>query len=309
MSDFHDGTGATGRRSTRKRHPRGVAKDNVIYYNFGKTTSTPPPAPTREDRRQSREASKSVPNLLRSYVQDNTDSGRYSRGQKYYRDGHVVDFVMDDGVITADVLGSQADAFTVSVHLPYRGDEQREEIRSYLRTYPSTVRKAREGLLTDELADLVWKTKRESHNARCDCPDMAPVCKHIVAVVLKAADSIAHDPRIIFDLRGVRLDELEVVRDTGGRATSEGIAPGQGSSVEQKAKAPERETTSWTQDEFWQGAALPVLPNPKVAPALEDSDQQLLQKAMAEVSYATIETLRAVAEIEDLYYELTHLED
>ena len=42
-----------------------------------------------------------------------------------------------------------------------------------------------------------------------------------------------------------------------------------------------------------------------MAPALDDSDTDLLHQAMRQVSYTSIEQLRAVSDIEDLYDHLT----
>lgn len=315
MTDTRDGGTTAGTQGARKRRVRGVAKDNVIYYNFGKKTPTPQPAPAREDRRQTPLATTSVPNLLRSYVQSEVDSGRYNRGRDYYRDGNVNELDIQDSHIRAEVWGSQPVPFSVNVTFPVRGDDHREAIREYLRTYPSALKKAREGYLTEELAELVFKDRNERLSMSCDCPDWVPVCKHIVAVVLKAADLFAHDPRALFELRGIKLHTLEAIAGgadseqygdasgaTGSAAVSDAdSARGAGNAAESAQQ--------WDQEEFWQGKNLPGLPHPKTAPALEESDQQLLQKAMSLTSYATVETLRAVSEIEDLYYELTHLDD
>lgn len=306
MTETREGNKIAGTGSARKRRGRGVAKDNVIYYNFGKKTQTPQPAPAREDRRQTPAATTSVPNLLRSYIQSEVDSGRYNRGIQYYRDDNVNALDIKEGRINAQVWGSQPVPFSVSVTFPMRGDDHREAIREYLRTYPSALRKAREGLLTEELAELVFKDKHENLRLSCDCPDWVPVCKHIVAVVLKAADLFAYNPQALFELRGVKLGMLEVVEGAAGGEQEQGDAAAQGAAGAGKAG---EKAARCSQEEFWQGKNLPGLPNPKTAPALDESDPQLLQKAMSLTSYATVETLRAVSEIEDLYYELTHLDD
>ena len=57
---------------------------------------------------------------------------------------------------------------------------------------------------------------------------------------------------------------------------------------------------------FWEGRELPPLPEPKYAPAVDDSDPELLRKAMRSVSHTNIDLLRAVSDVDDLYYHLTH---
>lgn len=56
---------------------------------------------------------------------------------------------------------------------------------------------------------------------------------------------------------------------------------------------------------FWDGREMPRLPEPKLAPMIEDSDIDMLHRAMQSVSFTNIDQLRAVADIEDLYEELT----
>ena len=40
--------------------------------------------------------------------------------------------------------------------------------------------------------------------------------------------------------------------------------------------------------------------------SIDDSDPDLLRKAMRSVSHTNLDLLRAVSDIEDLYYHLTH---
>ena len=47
------------------------------------------------------------------------------------------------------------------------------------------------------------------------------------------------------------------------------------------------------------------MPEPKIAPAIDDSDPDLLRKAMRAVSHTNVDLLRAVSDVEDLYHFLT----
>lgn len=61
------------------------------------------------------------------------------------------------------------------------------------------------------------------------------------------------------------------------------------------------ETEPEDNDSFWNGRELPALPDPKIAPAIDDSDINYLHKALRMVSYTSLEQLRAVSDIEDMY--------
>ena len=67
-----------------------------------------------------------------------------------------------------------------------------------------------------------------------------------------------------------------------------------------------RKATEDGAETFWSGRELPAVPSPKIAPALDDSDPDLLRKALRAVSHTNIDLLRAVSDIEDMYHHLTH---
>nr|WP_227659051.1 MULTISPECIES: SWIM zinc finger family protein [unclassified Corynebacterium] len=124
---------------------------------------------------------------------------------------------------------------------------------------------------------------------RCDCPDNSVICQHAVAVAEAAAQRIAQRPAALFELRGLSMDAVERQMVEQSRQLSQ-------------------ESAQATDDRFWRGTDLPALPDPVVAPALEDSDMDLLHKAMRTVSYTAVEQLRAVADIEDMYDYLVRSE-
>ena len=68
-----------------------------------------------------------------------------------------------------------------------------------------------------------------------------------------------------------------------------------------------RENSAPGSEYFWSGRELPALPNPRLAPMIEDSDIDLLHSAMQTVSFTNIDQLRAVSDIEDLYHMLSDI--
>ncbi|MCQ9352005.1 SWIM zinc finger family protein [Corynebacterium sp. 153RC1] len=281
---------------TERKRPRGVHKDNVIYYNFGAKRDVEDLGADdvvvlggAMDRTSARTLTPQLPEILRTYPLEITDGGRVRRGREYYRDAMVVAFDVREGVLVAEVAGSQNEPFTVTISFPYRSPERLGQIGQMLADSPVKLRKMQEGEFTEDVLELLVKQEHEAFGLRCDCPDSQYCCKHLVAVFLKAADYFFAHPMAIFELRGLNFIELQ----------QQALRIGQQRGVE---------NAQGSEDLFWRGKPLPDLPNPAVAPALDDSDLNLLHKALAEVSFATVDTLRAVSELEDLYYELTHLE-
>jgi len=120
------------------------------------------------------------------------------------------------------------------------------------------------------------------------------VCKHIVAVGDKLATRADADPAVIFNMRGLDFARLErMVLEQAKTVSRESFTPSDLSEEEKN-------------EIFWNGRELPKLPQPKVAPAIDDSDPDLLRKAMRSVSHTNLDLLRAVSDIEDLYYHLSH---
>ncbi|VEH80078.1 Uncharacterised protein [Corynebacterium kutscheri] len=123
----------------------------------------------------------------------------------------------------------------------------------------------------------------------CSCPDPAQVCKHAVAVAMRYADMVRSNPAQLFALRGLNLADIEQSM----------LAAAQDNSQYNGVNS---------RESFWQGHLLPELPELKRAPAIEDSNLLLLHRAMRLASYTTVDELRAVADIEDMYDYLTNPE-
>ncbi|AEX48524.1 SWIM zinc finger family protein [Corynebacterium diphtheriae] len=260
----------------RRRHAR---VDNVIYANFGAKTTvrTEPEAPEIVESRNFSPVALRIRNL----ATQEADAGRLKRGRDYARSGHVLNVKFGNSLITADVAGSQNLPFQVSIAFPYLSTDGLSQITQYIAASPDGLNAARHGQLSEDILDLLLGTQV---TFRCDCPDHVVCCKHSVAVVTVASEKVEADPLLAFRLRGLDLAQLEQAVTMQARAAS----------------------TQDLKERFWQGRDLPSLPEPKIAPALDDSDASLLHKAMRLVSYTNIDELRAVSDIEDIYYHLTH---
>ncbi|RNE48425.1 hypothetical protein [Corynebacterium alimapuense] len=260
-------------------------EDNVIYANFGSRTRVSGPTEvSKSTPRRPRPAMAPAAQLLIDVVTNRADSGRLTRGRQYATGGHVVSLEILSGRVHGQVAGSQNEPFNVTIQLPYRSTDDIAGVAAELARTPNGLRRARQGEVSESLLEVLLAEDLDDIRLLCDCPDSAPVCKHKVAVVEKLAAKIDADPLMLFELRGMNLVSLE-------------------QAVMAQAQNASRESES-DPEKFWTGRDFPDLPNPKVAPALEDSDLDLLHKAMRTISYTNIEQLRAVSDLEDLYDHL-----
>ncbi|MDO5512941.1 hypothetical protein [Corynebacterium sp.] len=260
------------------------SEDNVIYANFGRKVRVEKPEQTRDERVARRPAMAPAAELLLEVVTSRADRGRITRGRDYARAGHVLSMDLRHGAVHAQVAGSQNEPFTVTVQLPYRNPDDLSVVSAELARTPNGMRGARKGELSRTVVGVLLAEDVNDIRVRCDCPDPYAICKHAVAVVEKLAGKIDADPLALFSLRGMDLISLE-------RA------------VMARAKDITRESEE-NPELFWSGRELPSLPEPRVAPALDDSDLDLLHKAMRAISYTNVDQLRAVSDIEDMYDHL-----
>lgn len=268
-------------------HPQ---EDNITWVNFGAkrrvSSAEETFAAASHEKRAPNLRFNSAAQLIYNAAFRATDQGRFNRGRKYADEGNVLDVRAGAGRFEGTVTGTQNEPFTTLVLLPYRGADDVRDAIELLSRSPRALSDAKTGAFGQKLLDMLVATRDEKIRFRCDCPDSTRVCKHSVAVALKAAELIDADPTLIFRLRNLDLNTLErQLRESAGEQAKESAAEGS--------------------EFFWEGHDLPDLPAPKVAPMIEDSNLDLLHKAMQSISFTNIDQLRAVSDLEDLYDELT----
>ena len=256
--------------------------DNVIYANFGRKVRVETPEQTHHEHTARRPALAPAAELLLEVATSRADRGRLTRGRDYARAGHVISLDLRNGSVHAQVAGSQNEPFTVLIQLPYRTTDDLATVAADLARTPNGMSGARRGEITPSVLAVLLAEDVNDIRVRCDCPDPYAICKHAVAVLEKLAGKVDADPLTLFTLRGMDLTSLEqaVMAQDVSRESEEN---------------PEL---------FWGGRDLPALPEPRTAPALDDSDLDLLHKAMRAISYTNVDQLRAVSDIEDLYDHL-----
>ena len=301
---------------------------NVIYVNFGardytpvagRDTFTDPDAPSYKPRRKTtraRATAKGTHSTAADWLTDlaftQSDNGRMSRGRGYYQGGHVMNLEFVPGSITAKVIGSQPQPFSVAIMFPPRTDPQLARLPDLISQLDGGIQAVRSGQFSPDMLKILFGGHPYKARYYCDCPDKAKVCKHVVATMMAAADRVAADPGLVFQLRGLNLADMRLPKPAGSAgsvpATPETSAPAGASGARQKpqAEAPSPEDSAAASDRFWNGGTLTESHQLKTQSALADSDEELLHKAMRTISYTSVDELCAVSDIEDLYYNLTH---
>ncbi|QGU04316.1 SWIM zinc finger family protein [Corynebacterium comes] len=264
--------------------PRRPSDDNVIYANFGAKTRVSGPEEIAASTTRRRSSMSRAAEMLIDVATSRADRGRLTRGRQYAEAGHVISLEIRNGRAHAQVAGSQNEPFSVTVQLPYRSTDDLAVVSAELARTPNGMRQARRGEMSEKLLHVLLTDDVHDVRLICDCPDPAPVCKHEVAVLEKLAAKIDADPMALFSFRGLDLSALE-------------------HAVMAQARDASREAEI-DPELFWTGRTLPDLPSPRVSPALDDSDLDLLHKAMRAISYTNVDQLRAVSDIEDLYDHL-----
>jgi uncharacterized Zn finger protein len=145
---------------------------------------------------------------------------RMERARIYAREGNVLRLVFDGATVRAQVQGSAAEPYEVSLHLDPFDDEQWGYVVESMAAQaiysakllagemPTTI----ESVFTTNGLSLFPFTKFDIHS-NCNCPDPVNPCKHIGAVYYLLGDRFSQDPFVLFQLRGrTKAEILEALR-------------------------------------------------------------------------------------------------
>lgn len=167
-------------------------------------------------------------------VESYSKSNRITRGKRYARKGQIVDLTVENGVVSAQVQGSRADPYDISI----RGDALDGDTWTEVEAAMADRAVFAAQLLTEEMpADIeevfeacgvsLFPESYGDMQTRCSCPDHANPCKHIAAVFYILAERFDDDPFLIFRWRGrSRETLLENLRERRGAndGTSEQVS-------------------------------------------------------------------------------------
>lgn len=110
--------------------------------------------------------------MIKVLAAELSDQGRLARGKRYWADNAVVDIVVGHGAVTAEIQGSRAQPYVVTIEAnPGQGVPGKREL---------------------------W--------IRCTCPDDTgagnEACKHAVAALFALSDEVASEPDLLDRWRG-----------------------------------------------------------------------------------------------------------
>ncbi len=264
--------------------------DNVTYVNFGSRRRVNTPVETGFIPAMGH--SPAAKRLFQSVV-SRADASRVQRGREYARQGHVVGLDTRVGAIHGRVAGSQNEPFAVLIQLPYRSNDEVGDIAEILARTPNALSLIKEGKYPENIIDIILGSSSDDIHISCSCPDTEPICAHAVAVVDRLIARMDADPGLVLSFRGLSFAGLEQMMIAKAQGAARDSFVSSTLSVEER------------NDLFWKGRPLPEVPHPKTAPALQDSNMDLLRKALRSVSHTSIDLLRGVSDIEELYDFLT----
>ena len=206
-----------------------------------------------------------------STLENFSSSSRLSRGRSYARLGQVASLDIGKGSVSAEVQGSRAEAYRISIKLKTFTEEQWRKIIAGILEKPIFAAQLLSNEMPQEI-ELVFKKaglslfpqKQKDLETECSCPDWSNPCKHIAAVFYLMAEAFDKDPFLLFKLRGMEreefLNELQVIGAAGG---TDGTAAKQITGEEAKI---DPEPLPLDSDGFWGKNIPPAAPVSGVVP-------------------------------------------
>ncbi|PSQ88372.1 MAG: hypothetical protein BRD30_07200 [Bacteroidetes bacterium QH_2_63_10] len=142
-------------------------------------------------------------------------SNRLPRAKRYARKGQVLSIEVEEGAVAAEVQGSRADPYEVTIRLRPYDEAEWDKLIEAFRHQPYFAAALLAGEMPPEVEDVVERAgldlfpEREADlETDCTCPDWSNPCKHIAAVYLLLAEEFDRDPFLLFRLRGLRQGAL-----------------------------------------------------------------------------------------------------
>jgi len=140
---------------------------------------------------------------------------RLTRGRTYARKGQVISIDIDTGIVTAEVQGSRATPYHVSIEVKTLSKAKWKKLGDIFSGRAVFAAKLLAGEMPNDIEDAfaeaglsLFPEKRSDLTTDCSCPDWANPCKHIAAVYYLLGEEFDRDPFLIFKLRGIEREKL-----------------------------------------------------------------------------------------------------
>ncbi|MCA9067324.1 MAG: SWIM zinc finger family protein, partial [Planctomycetaceae bacterium] len=144
-------------------------------------------------------------------------ANRLPRGRSYVRNGSVCHLAITKGHIEAIVSGSEL--YNVTVEISTLPPKKWTALKKQCTGQIGSLLELLSGELSDNLMQVVTDRNKGLFplpgeiEMTCDCPDWAGMCKHIAAVLYGVGARLDRSPGLLFELRGVDVEEL-IATDT-----------------------------------------------------------------------------------------------
>lgn len=140
---------------------------------------------------------------------------RIQRGKRYARSGQLLSFEVRPGQLLAQVQGSRAVPYLVTVDAPTPSDRQWAEVDAALASRVKFAARLLAGEVPSELEEVfaeagvvLLPTQWRHLVASCSCPDSENPCKHIAATLYVFADRLDTDPWLLLEWRGRTREQI-----------------------------------------------------------------------------------------------------
>ncbi|MBE9165997.1 SWIM zinc finger family protein [Pleurocapsales cyanobacterium LEGE 06147] len=134
---------------------------------------------------------------------------RLERGRNYAREGNVLNIEFAGAQVLAQVQGSEAEPYQVSLSIEPFTDEDWNYIIATMSEKAIFSAQLLAGEMPANIEEVfttnglsLFPFSLADIRSRCSCPDKANPCKHIAAVYYQLGDRFSEDPFVLFQLRG-----------------------------------------------------------------------------------------------------------
>jgi uncharacterized Zn finger protein len=140
---------------------------------------------------------------------------RLERARTYSRQGNVLSIKFQGATVTAEVQGTEAEPYQVSLSLESFTEEQWGFVIETMSHRAFFAAKLLAGEMPQNIEEVftsngvsLFPFSLSDIRSKCSCPDKANPCKHIGAVYYQLGDRFSEDPFVLFQLRGSSKDKI-----------------------------------------------------------------------------------------------------
>ncbi len=190
---------------------------------------------------------------------------RLARGRSYARRGQVVSINIKKGEVTANVQGTRATPYKITIKVRVLTAANWKKLAKNLSSQALFAAKLLAGEMPQDIEKAfedaglsLFPNRLNDLKTECSCPDWSNPCKHIAAVYYLLGEEFDRDPFLIFKLRGMSREEFIGLLGQSGKKSAAKKRQGKSTARKRQAEAlPTAEPVSLDASAFWQGGSLP----------------------------------------------------